>query len=627
MIVRIRGKLFSISLISFLSIIISIVIYITGQIPINNMLKEKNVLNDLEKSIFIEKDSISKISNLGYQLQEQYADWLSKNEETNSLFVEIENFTVLPKINDNLLKSLNAISNLKNLIDEVIQKLNKDYTGLLEKIEITYKETTDTICIYDIYFTAENYLEDNNFRIIKFYSFSFMEDIKYLLDTYDTTSQVITKQLGLIDGELEKIQQKNILLIAVVIALFILFSFLISIAASNRIVKRINRLESGVKKMAGGNISEDVTVKGKDEIAELGKFINKLKESLYNALKNLKEVSGKNISTKDTVLVAMEQTSSSAIEISANIKSINQNMESLNNELKSNLNASDEIENSVNNLNSQIQEQSAMVEESTASVTEMIASLNNLQNLSQSNKENSETLVKHSESGVQSLESTISSINKIENLVDDVHEILKMINNISSQTNLLAMNAAIEAAHAGEAGKGFGVVASEIRKLAENSAINSKEISGILKNITDSIKTASDSGQVTTELFGEMNGYVKKVTNSFTEFSMNMDELAKGGNEILNAMSSLSNISQTVKSNSHNIHSNTEQVKESIEKINNAAQTVFNALTEISTGLSEISNTVVDVKDKSVELGELTSQLDEEINKFTLEKEENTESL
>jgi len=119
--------------------------------------------------------------------------------------------------------------------------------------------------------------------------------------------------------------------------------------------------------------------------------------------------------------------------------------------------------------------------------------------------------------------------------------------NIASQTNLLSMNAAIEAAHAGESGRGFAVVANEIRKLAESSAMQSKTISTVLKKIKGSIDTITKSTEEVLKKFDAIDAGVRTVAEQEGSILNAMEEQGHGSQQILQAMGQLNDLTQGVK--------------------------------------------------------------------------------
>ena len=145
------------------------------------------------------------------------------------------------------------------------------------------------------------------------------------------------------------------------------------------------------------------------------------------------------------------------------------------------------------------------VEESTASVNEMIASLKNLDKMTNARRESASRLVETAKNGGEKLSNTVEVVRNINNSIGSISDMIKIIDGIAAQTNLLAMNAAIEAAHAGDAGRGFAVVADEIRSLAETTSNNSQEIGSIIRDVMEKIHIAAESSEDTIQAFQDID--------------------------------------------------------------------------------------------------------------------------
>jgi methyl-accepting chemotaxis protein len=191
--------------------------------------------------------------------------------------------------------------------------------------------------------------------------------------------------------------------------------------------------------------------------------------------------------------------------------------------------------------------------------------------------------------------------------------------NIASQTNLLSMNAAIEAAHAGEAGKGFAVVADEIRKLAESSSAQSKTISMVLKKIKESIDKISKSTDSVLNKFEAIDGGIKTVVDQEENIRNAMEEQSEGSKQILEAVSQLNELTQMVKSGSEEMLEGSRQVITEGKNLEMVTQEITNGMNEMSAGADQINTAVNDVNTSSGKNKENIDLLVREVSKFKIE--------
>jgi len=193
--------------------------------------------------------------------------------------------------------------------------------------------------------------------------------------------------------------------------------------------------------------------------------------------------------------------------------------------------------------------------------------------------------------------------------------------NIASQTNLLSMNAAIEAAHAGEAGKGFAVVADEIRKLAESSGEQSKTISGVLKKMKASIDKITGSTETVLDKFEAIDRGVRTVSEQEEHIRGAMEEQGEGSKQILEAVSRMNEITGRVKDGSTEMLSDSQNVIETSKNMAAVTNEIANGMSEMAVGADQINVAVNRVNEISVENKTDIDELLREVDKFKIERQ------
>ena len=204
------------------------------------------------------------------------------------------------------------------------------------------------------------------------------------------------------------------------------------------------------------------------------------------------------------------------------------------------------------------------VSTSSSAVEEMIANINSINSILEHNAESVGLLDGATRKGMAGIENVAELVSKIEENSNGLSEMSSVIQKIASQTSLLAMNAAIEAAHAGDSGRGFAVVADEIRKLAENSGSEARKISDVLKNVKQLIDaTFKDTGNVQKE-FSEVVQLSGTVVEQEQTVRRAISEQNEGGKQLLQAVGSMRELTQTVKERTEKLLTDTNAIKESI---------------------------------------------------------------
>ena len=282
---------------------------------------------------------------------------------------------------------------------------------------------------------------------------------------------------------------------------FLIIIILAYILIRKTVIKPLVLTSAKLDELSEGeaDLTRELTVLTKDEIGRMGTSFNRFIANLRSLVNEIRIALNETQTIKDKVVDSTGETSTAVEEISSSIDSMQGQMLTLDSQINESLTAIEQINSNVETFDNQISSQAAMVEESTAAITEMMASLESVGKITKSKQESTKILGETTREGQVALDNTNNALEQVVKHIGSVQELAETINSIASQTNLLSMNAAIEAAHAGDRGKGFAVVADEIRKLAESTGESSKTISQVIKEVTDAVHATNENARLLSE--------------------------------------------------------------------------------------------------------------------------------
>jgi methyl-accepting chemotaxis protein len=370
-----------------------------------------------------------------------------------------------------------------------------------------------------------------------------------------------------------------------------------------------------MEKNGAGDLSHSVPLKASGELGAIIRSFNAVTDSLRRLVITI-ETEGENLDDVGFDLSShMSETAVAVDEIGQATESIKERTGLQIASTQETNAAMEQITVNIVALNEQVEIQSGSVARSSQAIEKVLANINSAAKICQANAENVKRLAEASEVGRSGLEDVAHDIQGIARESEGLLEINDVIQSIASQTNLLSMNAAIEAAHAGEAGKGFAVVADEIRKLAENSAEQSKTIGTVLKKITDSISLIQKAAEGVLDKFGAIDSGVRSVLEQEGQIRESMEEQSAGSRQILEDLEQLNEITRRVKAGAGEMQKESRGVIQEGKNLEAAAADISRGVTEIAAGIVHVNNSVEHLREiggknrSNIEiLGKATSQ-------------------
>lgn len=400
----------------------------------------------------------------------------------------------------------------------------------------------------------------------------------------------------------------------IILAVLILF-------VTTREAKRIIKIRNATSTLAQKDFSVILKPSGSSEVFSLMTNLNEMISQINDFFVIVKTTASKAISSGYQINDSANSTAAATSQIDERLDSINKEFETISNVVTQAMEAISQMNNHISILVDNSKTQNIALTESNEAVNEVVGTLENINDMSKKRTQSALEMKNYVQDGDEKISATKKLLNDINNKLDEVKNVVTIINSVANKTNLLAMNAAIESAHAGEAGKGFGVVAAEIRSLAEATQTNSVRISEVVQNIVNAVSLANDSSKEASVAFSKVSAQSEVIVSSLQQITTEIGKIDNQMHNIKEKTQETAQAADRINSYCNEISERQEIVSDEVSAMNDLFVQTTASIKQMKKGTNDIVLKMKDVSESSKESYKNMTDLENVLEEFKTKKE------
>ncbi len=587
-------------------------------------------------------DYLEKMDYWDFDIENAYTAFEEKKNEIAQSFKYLADDPIIKKFPEGFEANLKQVNLTWQLIEEGFAPIEE----ILKEMEQTKLNAAmlSNIKSYGFRETALIYSSDSTAATLLEKTEEAHQQLRKIRLLYVQLTN-LNKKTSITVNEVMQSVESRFIMIAVVFAVIttIILSVLILIVTT-KVSKRIIKVRNMTTTLADKDFTVNISPEGSDEMRLLMSNINNMVKQINEFFLLVKSTAKKALNAESSITESAGRTAEASTMIDTNIDTINKNFSDAVAVINSAIGVIAEMNLHVETLVKSNSNQTAAIENSNSAVNEVVQTLDYISKMAEERVKNAEEMHTYVADGDDKITATNEILNRVAQQLDEVYEVVTIINNVAEQTNLLSMNAAIESAHAGEAGKGFGVVAEEIRSLAEETAENADKISKVVNTIVEAVQNANDSSRSAFEAFEKVSSHADQIVNSLQEITggigkidtqmqnikqrseetssaaddMNQycGELAEKQKQVSLKVDNMNDVFFTAISSLHEIKEETADIVHKMKNVSASSDENFRNLTELETVLEEFKTSEIEEPeaDEETETGSTETLLSEDSN-------------
>ena len=617
---KLNGKFSFIIVFTVIQTCILTIFSITNLKRIQSIKDYLNVETKSEAQLSTIIDYLEKMDYWDFDIENAWSEFEKQKTEITESFKYLSEAPVVNSFKDDFHANLKQVKLTWDLIEEGLNPI-EEILKEMEAVQLNSSMKTN-IKGFGIRETAALYVNDpvaNNLLEKTEEAHQQLRKIRLLYVSLMTLNQ---KASVMINEVMQQIEGRFIS-ITIIFAIFmtIILAILILIVTT-RVSKRIIKVRNMTSTLAEKDFTVSIEPEGSDEMWNLMTNINNMVEQVNDFFQLVKSTAKKALNSEASINESAGSTAEASAMIDANIDHINKTFSDTVAVINSAIGVIAEMNLHVDTLVKSNAVQASAIENSNTAVAEVVNTLDYINKMAVERVENAKEMHTYVADGDEKITATNEILNHVAEQLDEVYEVVTIINNVAEQTNLLSMNAAIESAHAGEAGKGFGVVAEEIRSLAEETSENADKISKVVNTIVQAVESANTSSQSAFEAFEKVSSHADQIVSSLQEITGGIGKIDTQMQQIKQRSEETSSAADEMNRYCGDLADKQKQVSLKVDNMNDVFFSAISSLHKIKEETADIVHKMKSVSTSSDESFKNLTELENVLEKFkTNEKE------